>query len=55
MLPDNRRVRTPPHSSRRGEVGDRIMQGKEPVRFFEMNLKRVGDTNWPAAAAVNPK
>src|SRR5436853_6644452 len=24
------------------EVGDRIMPGKEPVRFFEMNLKRVG-------------
>lgn len=26
------------------EVGDRIMPGKEPVRFFEMNLKRLGDT-----------
>lgn len=37
------------------EVGDRIMPGKEPVRFFEMNLKRVGDTNWPAAGAVSPK
>jgi len=29
--------------------------GKEPVRFFEANLKRVGDTNWPAAGAVGPK
>ena len=37
------------------EVGDRIMPGKEPVRFFEMNLKRVGDTNWPAAGAVSPR
>jgi hypothetical protein len=37
------------------EVGDRIMPGKEPVRFFEMNLKRVGDTNWPAGGAISPK
>jgi len=36
------------------EVGDRILSGKESVRFFEMNLKRVGDTNWPAAGAVGP-
>ena len=37
------------------EVGDRIMPGKEPVRFFEMNLKRVGETNWPAAGAISPR
>jgi hypothetical protein len=37
------------------EVGDRVVPGKEPVRFFEMNLKRVGDTDWPAAGAVPPK
>jgi hypothetical protein len=37
------------------EVGDRIMPGKEPVRFFEMNLKRVGDSDWPAAGAIPPK
>jgi hypothetical protein len=37
------------------EVGDRIMPGKEPVRFFEMNLKRVGDNTWPAAGAIPPK
>jgi hypothetical protein len=37
------------------EVGDRIMAGKDPIRFFEMNLKRVGDTDWPAAGAVPPK
>ena len=37
------------------EVGDRIMPGKEPVRFFEMNLKRVGETTWPAGGAVSPQ
>lgn len=37
------------------EVGDRVAPGKEPVRFFEMNLKRVGDTDWPAGGAVSPK
>ena len=37
------------------EVGDRIMPGKDPVRFFEMNLKRIGDNNWPAACAIPPK
>ena len=30
------------------------MPGKEPVRFFEMNLKRVGDTTWPAGGAIGP-
>ena len=37
------------------EVGDRIVPGQEPVRIFEMNLKRVGDTDWPAAGAISPK
>lgn len=37
------------------EVGDRIVPGKEPVRFFEMNLKRVGDTDWPAGGAIPAK
>jgi hypothetical protein len=37
------------------EVGDRIAPGKDPIRFFEMNLKRVGDTDWPAAQPVSPK
>jgi len=37
------------------EVGDRIAPGKDPVRFFEMNLKRVGDTDWPAGGAISPK
>ena len=37
------------------EVGDRIVPGKEPFRFFEMNLKRVSDTDWPAAGAIPPR
>jgi hypothetical protein len=37
------------------EVGDRIVPGKEPIQFFEMNLKRVSDSTWPAAGAVPPK
>ena len=37
------------------EVGERIVAGATPVRFFEMKLKRVGDTSWPAGDAVPPK
>jgi len=37
------------------EVGDQIIPGKDPVRFFEMNLQRVGDTDWPSAGAIPPK
>jgi hypothetical protein len=36
------------------EVGDRIVASQEPQRFFEANLVRVGDTDWPAAGAVSP-
>ena len=37
------------------EVGDRIVPGRDPVRFMEMELKRIGDTTWPAGDAVGPK
>ena len=37
------------------EVGDRIVEGKEPVRYFEMALTRVSDSAWPGAGAVAPK
>ncbi len=37
------------------EVGDRIVEGREPLRIFEMRLKRIGATDWPAAGAVGPK
>jgi len=37
------------------EVGDRFVDGREPLRIFEMRLKRIGATDWPAAGAVGPK
>ena len=37
------------------EVGDRIMPNQEPIRFFEMNLKRTGDTNWPVHGFIEPE
>ena len=37
------------------EVGDVLEPGKEPFRNFEMVLKRVGDTTWPAGGAVPQK
>jgi hypothetical protein len=37
------------------EVGDRIQDGKPPQRIFEMNLERIGDTDWPAAGVIGPK
>jgi hypothetical protein len=36
------------------EVGDRILPNQPAVRFFEMNLRRVGDSTWPGAGAVSP-
>jgi hypothetical protein len=37
------------------EVGDRVVAGKEPARFFEMNLVRLGDSDWPGVGAIKPK
>lgn len=37
------------------ELGDRVMPGQDAIRFFEMNLARVGDTDWPAGGAVPAK
>jgi hypothetical protein len=36
------------------EVGEYVAAGKPPVPDFEMNLKRIGDTDWPLAP-VSPK
>jgi hypothetical protein len=43
------------NGSRLHEVGDRIVAGSPPQRFFEMTLTRIGDSQWPAAGAVSPK
>ena len=37
------------------EVGDRLVAGQPPLRIFEMDLTRIGDTDWPAGGAVAPK
>ena len=37
------------------EVGSRILPGKQPVQFFEMNVRRLGDTDWPNAGAIGPQ
>jgi hypothetical protein len=34
------------------EVGERIAEGQPPLRVVELNLRRVGDTDWPDAGAV---
>ena len=34
------------------EVGERIMPGQPPVQIFEMNLTKVGDTDWPLGKPV---
>lgn len=34
------------------EWGDRVAPGAEPVRFFDMNLKRVGNSQWPSDGAI---
>lgn len=37
------------------EIGERIAADQPPVQFFEMNLVRLRDTDWPAAGAVGAK
>lgn len=37
------------------EVGDRILPGGKAIRFFEMNLVRIGDSDWPTAGAIPPR
>lgn len=37
------------------EVGDRMMGEQDPVRFFDMDLKRVSDSPWPGDGAVPPQ
>ena len=34
------------------EIGERTIGDLEPVKFFEMTLQRIGDTDWPAGGAV---
>lgn len=34
------------------EVGERIAPNQPPVRFIELTLQRIGDSDWPAAGAI---
>jgi hypothetical protein len=34
------------------EVGDLIVEGQPTRRIFEMNLKRIGNSDWPEAGAL---
>lgn len=34
------------------EIGERIAGDAPPVQIFEMNLRRIGDTDWPAGGPV---
>jgi len=34
------------------EVTERLMDGQPPTRLLEMSLRRLGDSDWPAAGAV---
>jgi len=36
------------------EIGEYVADGKPPQKTFEMNLKRVGDTDWPLGTPVSP-
>ena len=37
------------------QYGENLAPGRPPTRIFEMRLKRIGDTGWPAGDAVPPK
>lgn len=37
------------------EIGERLVEGQAPIQFFEMNLVRLRDTDWPAAGAISAK
>ena len=37
------------------EIGERVSQGAQPVKIFEMRLTRLGDTAWPAVGPVLPR
>ena len=37
------------------EVGERVLPGKRPVQFFQMDVRRVGNTDWPNAGAIGPE
>ncbi len=37
------------------ELSERLIEGQPPAKLVELSLRRVADTDWPAAGAVPPK
>ena len=37
------------------EIGELVAEGGAPKQAFEMNLKRVGDTDWPVGVPLSPQ
>lgn len=37
------------------EVGDQVTAGQPPRRFFEMNLRRFGNSAWPGVGGLTPR
>jgi hypothetical protein len=37
------------------QIGQRVVPGQEPIQYLEMNLTRIGDTDWPSAGGVPAK
>lgn len=37
------------------EQGESVSAGRTPFKFFEMNLRRIGNSKWPYESAVPPK
>lgn len=37
------------------EVGHYVREGQPPLPYIEMDLRRVGDSDWPGAGAVSPQ
>lgn len=43
------------NSGRWNEIAERRAPNEAPVRFLQLDLARVSDTDWPAAGAVPPR
>lgn len=37
------------------EIGEQIALGRDPAKFFQMTLHRVGDSPWPGVGAIPPR
>lgn len=34
------------------EIGERVVEGRPPMEVFRMELRRIGDTDWPAGGGL---